>query len=385
MRRHRAHVGPVAELELGAGRRLESLVLHGDGGGARHVHDPRRAADEVASGGGPAAMRELLQASGLWMRFRARPFGRVPAGDTSPATIFVMTVDTRPLAPDPRLAVQDTEALDLGMRALGRLCDGPVHVCQDRGPPSVPASGRLRIVHVGPLHPAGLAGTQIHRLFPAQPDRPVWGIAAEDVAAIGQLLSEGRLPGTRLVPVAGPGLRQTRLVRCQPGADLRELCHAHMIPGPRTILSGQVPDGREARWLGWFDRQTTVIRRPEAKPPRHWLGPSCAVQLVEMVLDRFFPVLFATFSVFLSLLAVHCAILGGSLFMSERRYDLAESTVFGLGAGRGFAIAVIMLSAIRRRLAHADLPAGLQRLGIAFILTGMLSLGFATFVQVAQP
>jgi len=112
---------------------------------------------------------------------------------------------------------------------------------------------------------------------------------------------------------------------------------------------------------------------------------SAAVQLVEMVLDRTFPALFATFGVFLSLLAVHCAILGGSLFMAERSYNLAESTVFGIGAGTGFAVAVILLSAIRRRLAYADMPAGLQGLGIAFILTGMMSLGFATFAQVAVP
>jgi Na+-transporting NADH:ubiquinone oxidoreductase subunit E len=112
---------------------------------------------------------------------------------------------------------------------------------------------------------------------------------------------------------------------------------------------------------------------------------SAAVQLVEMVLDRSFPALFATFGVFLSLLAVHCAILGGSLFMADRSYNLAESTVFGIGAGTGFAVAVIVLSAIRRRLAYADLPAGLQGLGIAFILTGMMSLGFATFAQVAVP
>lgn len=112
---------------------------------------------------------------------------------------------------------------------------------------------------------------------------------------------------------------------------------------------------------------------------------SAAVQLVEMVLDRSFPALFATFGVFLSLLAVHCAILGGSLFMADRSYNLAESAVFGLGSGTGFAVAVIMLSAIRRRLTYADLPAGLQGLGIAFILTGMMSLGFATFAQVALP
>jgi Na+-transporting NADH:ubiquinone oxidoreductase subunit E len=112
---------------------------------------------------------------------------------------------------------------------------------------------------------------------------------------------------------------------------------------------------------------------------------SAAVQLVEMVLDRYMPALFTTFGVFLSLLAVHCAILGGSLFMADRSYNLAESAIFGLGSGTGFAVAVIMLSAIRRRLAYADLPDGLQGLGIAFILTGMMSLGFSTFAQVVLP
>lgn len=112
---------------------------------------------------------------------------------------------------------------------------------------------------------------------------------------------------------------------------------------------------------------------------------AAAVQLVEMVLDRSFPALFATFGVFLSLLAVHCAILGGSLFMVDRGYSLAESAVFGLGAGTGFAGAVVLLSAIRRRLSYADIPAGLQGLGIAFILTGMMSLGFASFAQMAAP
>lgn len=112
---------------------------------------------------------------------------------------------------------------------------------------------------------------------------------------------------------------------------------------------------------------------------------AAAVQLVEMILDRFFPGLYASFGVFLSLLAAHCAILGGSLFMVERSYSLAESVVFAVGAGSGFALAVVMLAAIRRRLVYADLPAGLQGLGVAFILTGMMSLGFSAFAQVALP
>ncbi len=109
------------------------------------------------------------------------------------------------------------------------------------------------------------------------------------------------------------------------------------------------------------------------------------VQLLEIVLDRFFPTIYAAFGVFLPILAVQCAILGGSLFMVERNYDLAQSAVFGLGAGTGFAVAVIMLGAIRARLAYADLPKGLRGLGITFILAGMMSLGFSAFTQMAAP
>ncbi|AZQ66618.1 NADH:ubiquinone reductase (Na(+)-transporting) subunit E [Silicimonas algicola] len=111
---------------------------------------------------------------------------------------------------------------------------------------------------------------------------------------------------------------------------------------------------------------------------------AATVQLLEMLLDRFFPAVHASFGVFLPLLTVQCAILAGSLFMVDRSYGFSESVVFGLGSGLGFAVAVVMLGAIRGRLAYADLPAGLRGLGIAFILTGLMSLGFASFAQMAM-
>ncbi|OSQ53147.1 NADH:ubiquinone reductase (Na(+)-transporting) subunit E [Marivita geojedonensis] len=108
---------------------------------------------------------------------------------------------------------------------------------------------------------------------------------------------------------------------------------------------------------------------------------AASVQVLELLLDRFLPSIHAAFGVFLPLLTVQCAILAGSLFMVERSYSLAESVVFGLGSGFGFAVAVAMLAAIRSRLAYADLPAGLRGLGIAFVLAGLMSLGFASFAQ----
>jgi len=108
---------------------------------------------------------------------------------------------------------------------------------------------------------------------------------------------------------------------------------------------------------------------------------AAAVQVLEMILDRFLPNIHSSFGVFLPLLTVQCAILAGSLFMVERGYTLSESAVYGLGSGFGFALAVAMLGAIRARLAYANLPDGLRGLGIAFILAGLMSLGFASFAQ----
>ncbi len=103
------------------------------------------------------------------------------------------------------------------------------------------------------------------------------------------------------------------------------------------------------------------------------------VQILEMVLDRFFPALYNALGIFLPLITVNCAILGGSLFMVEREYSFGESVVFGLGSGFGWALAITALAGIREKLKYSDVPDGLQGLGITFIITGLMSLGFMTF------
>ena len=103
------------------------------------------------------------------------------------------------------------------------------------------------------------------------------------------------------------------------------------------------------------------------------------VQIVEMVLDRYAPALYGALGVFLPLIAVNCAILGASLWMVERDYTLAESTVFGLGSGVGWALAIVALAAIRERLRYHDIPAPLRGLGITFIITGLMAIGFMAF------
>jgi Na+-transporting NADH:ubiquinone oxidoreductase subunit E len=106
------------------------------------------------------------------------------------------------------------------------------------------------------------------------------------------------------------------------------------------------------------------------------------VQIVEMVLDRYAPGLYAALGVFLPLIAVNCAILGASLFMVERDYTLAESTVYGIGSGIGWALAIVALAAIRERLRYHNIPVALRGLGITFIITGLMAIGFMAFAGV---
>lgn len=104
-----------------------------------------------------------------------------------------------------------------------------------------------------------------------------------------------------------------------------------------------------------------------------------AVQLVEMTLDRFFPPLYNALGIFLPLITVNCAILGGSLLMVERQYSLAEATVFGFSSGFGWFLAIVSLAAIRKKIRYSHIPDGLKGLGMTFIMTGLMAIGFLCF------
>lgn len=104
---------------------------------------------------------------------------------------------------------------------------------------------------------------------------------------------------------------------------------------------------------------------------------AASVQVLELTLERFAPRLQHALGIYLPLLTVNCAILGGSLFMVQRDYGFAESTAYGFGSGAGWGLAIILFATIRERIRESDIPEGLQGLGVAFIITGLLALGFA--------
>ncbi|MGB5311706.1 MAG: NADH:ubiquinone reductase (Na(+)-transporting) subunit E [Polyangiales bacterium] len=106
------------------------------------------------------------------------------------------------------------------------------------------------------------------------------------------------------------------------------------------------------------------------------------VQILEMVLDKYFPRLFHALGIYLPLITVNCAILGGTLFAVQRDYTITESVVFSVGSGFGCALALVGLAGIREKLKYSDVPVGLQGLGITFIIVGLMSLGFMAFAGV---
>lgn len=106
------------------------------------------------------------------------------------------------------------------------------------------------------------------------------------------------------------------------------------------------------------------------------------VQLVEMVVENFFPALYISLGIFLPLITVNCSILGGSLFMVSREYEFGKATVFGLGSGFGFFLAIVAIAAIREKLRYAKVPPALQGLGMAFIITGLMGIAFMGFMGI---
>lgn len=145
------------------------------------------------------------------------------------------------------------------------------------------------------------------------------------------------------------------------------------VPANNLIYQYLLKEGALS-WLGLGDTNLTFIGLI------CYIGVIAAmVQILEMVLDRYFPSLYNALGIFLPLITVNCAILGGSLFMVERDYNFAESVVFGFGSGTGWALALAALAGIREKMKYSDVPVGLRGLGLTFMITGLMAMAFMAF------
>ena len=260
--------GVVVAIHRGARRALQSVVIRLDDDAETAPVDP--------AGDTRAALLE----SGLWTAFRTRPYSHIPAPDALPAAIFVTAIDTNPHAPDPAV-VLDTfgrDAFAAGLRAIGTLTEGAVWVCTapDSGI-QVPQEAPIRHAEFDGPHPAGLVGTHIHFLDPVSERKSVWHIGYQDVAAIGRLFSEGVLDMARVVSLAGPSVKEPRLLATRLGASIADITSGEFAPGRKRILSGSVLGGRRAAgslaWLGRYHSQVTALPEGSEREFLSWARP----------------------------------------------------------------------------------------------------------------
>ncbi|MBB2496428.1 Na(+)-translocating NADH-quinone reductase subunit A [Aquipseudomonas ullengensis] len=264
--------GVVSAIHRGEQRVLQSVVIDLDGDEA--VEFARYEAGQLASLE-PQAVRDNLQQSGLWAALRSRPFSKVPAIDAVPSSIFVTAIDTQPLAADPALIIaEQAGAFENGLSVLARLAK--VFLCKAEGVqlPGENLPGVQAEAFAGP-HPAGLPGTHIHFLDPVSVSKSVWQIGYQDVIAIGQLFTSGRLHVERVVALAGPVVDKPRLLRTRLGVSLDELSAGELQPGNNRVISGSVLGGRTSRgafaFLGRYHVQVSCLHEGNERELLHYL------------------------------------------------------------------------------------------------------------------
>ena len=268
--------GVVSAIHRGERRVLQAVVIDIDGDGA--IEFPRFPVSELATLPAEQVQEQLL-ASGLWTALRTRPFSKTPEPGTEPAAIFVNAMDTNPLAADPQpIIFMYRETFNAGLTVLTRLTKGMVHVCQASGGKlgGHPA-GQVKFNEFTGPHPAGLVGTHIHFLAPVSQKKQVWHLNYQDVIAIGKLFIEGDLWSERIIAIGGPQVKNPRLVRTVPGANLDALLAGELQDGENRVISGSVLSGTHAvgprAFLGRFHLQVSVVREGRDKELFGWVMP----------------------------------------------------------------------------------------------------------------
>jgi len=267
--------GTVAAVNRGPKRKFESVVVTLDGDESVLFCEPTATVGQLA----PQAIRDLLIKAGLWPTLRTRPYGKSPAIDSTPASLFITAIDTSPLAGDPQAVIDHFQReYQLGLQILRKLVDTEIHYCT--GKKELLACEKVEGVSyhrfTGP-HPAGLPSTHIHFIDPVHEGKSVWHIGYQDVAAIGHLFLTGRLMTERIVALAGSGVMQPALVRTRLGASLPELCRRELTLDELRIVSGSLLAGHESTgdksFLGRFHNQVSVISNSSGRSIFNWLLP----------------------------------------------------------------------------------------------------------------
>lgn len=275
--------GKVVAIHRGERRKLLSVVIELDEQEAEEgfAAYPAAALRDLSM----ATVRDHLLSSGLWTAFRTRPYSKVADPESQPAAILVTATDTRPLAADPAFILSQPglgEAFANGLSVLSCVTHSPVWVCCSPQGKQAAWDGiapNVRVATFRGPHPAGLAGTHIHFLTPVSAQKTVWHIGYQDVIAIGQLFTTGRLPVERIIALGGPGVVRPRLVTTRLGASVEDLLAGELRDTTTALrtISGSALDGRraagETAFLGRFHQQITVLADDAPRDFLGWINP----------------------------------------------------------------------------------------------------------------
>ncbi|HHT7890958.1 Na(+)-translocating NADH-quinone reductase subunit A [Pasteurella multocida] len=288
--------GTVTAIHRGAKRVLQSVVIKIEG---NEQITFEKYTTEQLNQLTSEQVRQNLQTSGLWTALRTRPFSKVPAVDATPVSIFVNAMDTNPLCADPQVIVQQSaQAFEAGLTVLSRLHEGKVYLCKaaNASIPS-PSIANLDVKEFAGPHPAGLSGTHIHFIDPVSATKFVWYINYQDVIAVGKLFTTGELDVSRVVSLAGPQVKNPRLVRTVLGANLSQLTANEVKDGENRVISGSVLSGSKAAgpvdYLGRYALQVSVLEEGREKEFLGWIMPGAnKYSLSRTVLGHFSKKLF---------------------------------------------------------------------------------------------
>ncbi|MEJ2049927.1 MAG: Na(+)-translocating NADH-quinone reductase subunit A [Calditrichota bacterium] len=267
--------GKVIEINRGEKRHFLSVVVELDGN--EEVAFQAHSESKLDSITRKEIVDQLLD-SGLWTSLRARPFSRVANPEIPPHAIFITAMDTNPLAPDVAKIIEgNKQSFIAGLKILSKLTEGKLYLCKSPGA-NIPVNGvdHLTAEEFAGPHPAGNVGTHIHFLDPVSRTKTIWHINAQDVISLGILFSTGKLNTERIVSLAGPGVKNPRLIRTRMGAAISDIVEGELNEGDNRIISGSVFSGHTAEgptdYLGRFHQQITVLAEGRERKFFGWLS-----------------------------------------------------------------------------------------------------------------
>ncbi|OOF71295.1 Na(+)-translocating NADH-quinone reductase subunit A [Rodentibacter caecimuris] len=269
--------GTVTAIHRGDKRVLQSVVIKLEGN--EQITFEKYDAEQLNTLSSEQVKQNLVE-SGLWTAFRTRPFSKIPALDTVPSSIFINAMDTNPLAANPEVVLNEfSQDFTNGLTVLSRLfIEKKLHLCK-AGNTTIPMVElpNLSVHNFGGAHPAGLVGTHIHFIDPVSINKSVWHINYQDVIAIGKLFTTGELYNGRVISLAGPQVKNPRLINTIIGANLSQLTENELNSGENRVISGSVLCGKIAKgphdYLGRYALQVSVILEGRDKEFFGWISP----------------------------------------------------------------------------------------------------------------